>query len=619
VDGQVLERGFARLGVLLGQEPSARVRAYGAFVLAEAGRADAALVLAAFESRAELDAFAMGALALALEAGARSDLSAVALGDLMAMADEGIAEAHWPRSEQTWDHVSWRTMSSETKNTAMAVLALARLAPEHPLGPKAVRWLMERRTGPWWGWSTHDSAWAVLALTDWIVATGELWASFDWRVDLDGVELARGRHDSSGRVAPIEPIRVSGTLLAPGGHTLTLEMSGEGRLYYSGVVRIARYLPEFAPAAAAGSGVAVTRAYMPIEGRAGTDGWQTGDLLNVRLTVTTDQDLHYVIVEDWLPAGLEAVNTALATETNRLPSGQRPWWRWWGYERHEIRDDRVTFFASWLRAGSHTFEYAARAVTPGVFGARPAEAYAMYRPDVWGRSASEELQVAVRKVAARPDLPGDYDRDCRLTGFDAALVAADWGTTALRRDVNRDGRLDAADIATADGRAGLQCGDGVPLPPGAAGDATLLLQAPAETRVGEPFDLVLRLGEAEAVGAWEATLAWPEGALEVVSVSAGPALRDARLLGPVPARGGSEAVRIGGYVPGGVALSPGSVLAAVRLRSRFADLVPIRVASAQVVRPNGGQLRVTADATVVSPDPWMPVGRAWLPVLGLER
>ena len=60
------------------------------------------------------------------------------------------------------------------------------------------------------------------------------------------------------------------------------------------------------------------------EGRSDPEGWHVGDIINVRLTVETDEDLHYAIVEDKLPAGLEALNERLDLPTfNRLHDGAR--------------------------------------------------------------------------------------------------------------------------------------------------------------------------------------------------------------------------------------------------------------------------------------------------------
>ncbi|MCB0216447.1 MAG: Ig-like domain-containing protein [Chloroflexi bacterium] len=629
VDDAVLDRGFAALARLLSAEANPRLSAYGLFVMAEAGRDDALLARQTYARRGGFDAFALGALALALDSAGEADLAANALSELVDKVDERGATASWPRGAATsWDYHSWRTMSSDTKNTAMALLALARLDPQSPLAPKALRWLMDQRQGRYWGWSTHDTAWTVLALTDWVVASGELTESYDWRVTLDGRELAAGRH-VPGPIATLPPIRVSGAALSPGPHRLELSKTAGGTLYYSGAGRLALYYPDFQAAAAAGSGIALTREYLPIEGRAGAEGWQTGDLIDVRLNLTTSQDLHYVLVEDWLPAGFEAVNTALDTETQRLPSGERPWWRWWGYERRELRDERVTFFSSWLRAGTHRFEYAVRAVTPGRFGARPAEAYAMYRPELWGRSTSERVDVATKQVAERPFLSGDFDRDCRLTDFDAALVAADWAEGRPRRDLDGDRRLDVVDIALAGAHAGLVCGDAVPAPPPAAGTLPLRLQAPARIVRGEAFAIEIGLDAEASLGAWELGLALPAGAFDLLGLTPGEALEAAgvRTLGPsaAPADAGATtgptpsgdtiALRLGGFVPGGTRLPTGTVLARLELRALTDAPAEIAVRSAAAAGPDGARLTVSADGTLVEPEPWQPATRLWLPWL----
>ncbi len=612
VDPAVLDRGFNWLAATLPSETDPRLRAYGTYVLAIAGRGDDQLTLALYAERGKLDAFSLAALAQTLDILGHQSEANVALDDLLATVVETPTTASWPLvwpANRDWAY-HWKSMASSEKNTAMALLAMSRLRPTDPLAPKSARWLMENRRGRGWI-STQATAFAVLALTDYIVASGELWATYDWRVTFDGQEVASGRHEGGAPVTPLDPIKLTGAQLAPGPHRLRFEKTGEGTLYYTAAGRLALYYPDFEPISAEGSGIEMKREYMPIEGRAGTDGWQPGDLINVRVTVKTTQDLHYVIIEDMLPAGFEAVNTALDTETRRLPSGQRPWWRWWGYERREIRDEKVTFFDSWLRSGTHTFEYAARAVTPGTFAARPAEAYAMYRPEVWGRSASRQVKVATRYVAERPVLAGDFDRDCRLTAFDASLVAADWGDGALRRDVNGDGRLDAADIATADGRAGLVCGDTVPLPAGSAGEVRLRLIAPEDVTQGEAFDLAIQLDDAVVGGAWEITLELPAGAFEVLGTAMGDALPGARRLAPVT--GADSTVRLGGYVPGGVDVAAGTVLATVRLRAGRTGDADIGVLRAQIVRPDGGSYTVSTEGVVVSPEPWSPAGRLWLP------
>ncbi len=48
-----------------------------------------------------------------------------------------------------------------------------RLDPENNLIPNVVRWLMVARKAQAWE-TTQETAWALIGLTDWMVASGEL-------------------------------------------------------------------------------------------------------------------------------------------------------------------------------------------------------------------------------------------------------------------------------------------------------------------------------------------------------------------------------------------------------------------------------------------------------------
>jgi len=632
VSAGALDRGFNWLAAAVRNEPDVNMRAYALYIMAEAGRAapvaDAADQL--YGQRASLDAFGLGALAVALDTLGRREAAIQVLDDLVAKAVQAPETAHWtmgapPGGE--WHAIYWQSIASDEKSTAMALVALARLRPGDALALKAAAWLLTRRTGAGWS-TTHGTAFAIVALTDHVIASGELRGTYDWSVRLDADIVAEGRVGEGTRADGIPPIVLLGRDLAPGEHAVTISVEGRGRLYYTISGQMTLFSPGFQPAEAAGIGVSLKREYMPVTGRGGPDGWRAGDLVNVRLTLTTQREAHYMLIEDKLPAGLEAINDRLATESTRVP-GQSPW-RWWGYERKEVRDDKVTFFATRLNAGTYTYEYAARAVTPGTFSARPAEAYAMYRPDVWGRSASARFTIDAGAVAARPALPGDLDRDCRLSGFDAALVADVWGRDAggaggidRDRDINGDGRIDVADVATSVGRDGLACGDAAPLPPGKAGDVALGLKAPAGIVQGQTFEVEIA-AESTApadpgapiaaldIGGWEATLALPDGAFEVVGLAGGDALPDMRVLGPVA---GGGTVRVGGFVPRSATAAGEVVLGTLTLRALRAGDARLGVMRAQVVTGAGGEYAVTAGGAVVSPEPWRPVGRVFVPVV----
>lgn len=632
VDDAVLERGTGWLKGNInapialpekpetGQEVEPRLQAYALWVLASAGHLDNDLASRLHAGRDKLDSFALASLSLALAGGGRKAEAEQALDDLLSRAKVSATTAHWPlelAQDGRWPWYYWYAMSSSDKSTAVALEALATLRPEDPLAPKAARWLLEHKQG--WGWSsTQATAFSILGLTDYIVASGELDAAYSWRAELDGQVVAQGTVDRGNVAKAIAPIRLAGAGLAAGTHTLNLIKEGRGTLYYTVLGQLAVYHPSFAPAKAQGQGIQVQRSYAPIVGRSDADGWHVGDLVSVELKVTLDDDASYLIIEDKLPAGFEALNDNLATETQRPPDGRPgrdwPWWWWYRYERKELRDDKVSFFSTQLPAGEHQFQYTVRAVTPGTFSARPAEAYAMYRPEVWGRSESAQVQVAADRVAPRPILVGDQDRDCRLTDFDTRLVASDW-LAGTGRDLTGDGRVSARDVATAAGRArkALACGAQVPALAQDAGEAQMSLVAAGSQGLEVTVDL--RLQAAGNLGAWEALLDLPAGAT-FLSAYAADGMPNGMLLGTAAA--GSQ-VRIGGWAPVGARADRPLTVARLKLRLASAGEGRLGVAAASASTDEGGAYRVQADGVDV-PDLVAPLRhRVFLPRLVMER
>ena len=77
-------------------------------------------------------------------------------------------------------------------------------------------------------------------------------------------------------------------------------------------------------------------------------------------------------------------------------SEQGDWMDWWkrgGFDHVERHDDRVLLFATRLAEGQHTFNYVCRATTAGTFRTAPAHAEEMYEPEVFGRTATDVIEV----------------------------------------------------------------------------------------------------------------------------------------------------------------------------------------------------------------------------------
>jgi uncharacterized protein YfaS (alpha-2-macroglobulin family) len=163
-------------------------------------------------------------------------------------------------------------------------------------------------------------------------------------------------------------------------------------------------------------GIRVERWYERYETAAPVTSVAEGDLVRVRLKITVPERRTFVVLDDALPAGLEAIDLSLRTAT-KLPgpgvktedsdqqeqdesAGWYGFWDagWWSpFDHREIRDDRVVYAATMLWPGTYTASYVARATTPGTFIKPPAHAEEMYNPAVYGRSDGGTFVVTARR------------------------------------------------------------------------------------------------------------------------------------------------------------------------------------------------------------------------------
>jgi hypothetical protein len=280
--------------------------------------------------------------------------------------------------------------------------------------------MVARREGHWE--TTQETAMSLLALTDFLEASGELKADYSYQVRLNGETLSEKKIEAS-NLDESEELMVSVRDLLVGEDNevdiARAPTDSEGRLYYTMHLR---YFPPAEEIEAANYGVGVSREYLPADGvESKIESAALGDVVKVRLTVVAPTDLHYVVVEDYLPAGLEPIDTSLKTTSSEIRGmmleEQRKsaeekrghGWGWWSYRRTffnhvDMRDNRVVLFATYLPRGVHEYVYFLRATTAGEYRVMPALAYEMYFPEVWGRT--DGALFSVRPEAAETSASG---------------------------------------------------------------------------------------------------------------------------------------------------------------------------------------------------------------------
>ena len=114
-----------------------------------------------------------------------------------------------------------------------------------------------------------------------------------------------------------------------------------------------------------------------------------GQLLRVELSLYNPTARYQIALVDRLAAGLTPVDTELTT-SQQLEHAQQGW----AWVHHELRNERVAYFADHLPSGTHRVSYLARATQVGDFTFPAAHAEAMYQPDVFGRTAPSQLRIA---------------------------------------------------------------------------------------------------------------------------------------------------------------------------------------------------------------------------------
>ena len=361
VDKDVLSQALSFAGTTgreadLGKAEGQKLAAYALFVQARAGRADIGAMDNLRDSHGKkLPAEAKGLLGAAY----------AAVGNVRAA--EILVSGPAPAGEPHKD--TGGNLESTLRDKALYLSALIDAAPADPrLGSLAVDVgrLFEGEAYP----STQENAFALLAL-------GKFYNRQKAKKPFSGM-LYAGQgvlaDFSSDKVLSLRGIGQSGDL------RFSVDQGFEpGACYYSvrtrGIPAPAAYVPQ-------ASGIEVARTYLTRDGQpvAGNTVPQ-GSLVVVKFAVrSTSGPISNVVLENLLPAGLEVENPRLSS-TERLP------WMEAQDEKAEpaymdLRDDRVLLFADLPDKQWHVHYALLRATTAGSFALPPAQAEAMYAPEL---------------------------------------------------------------------------------------------------------------------------------------------------------------------------------------------------------------------------------------------
>jgi uncharacterized protein YfaS (alpha-2-macroglobulin family) len=371
-----------------GQDWQYNREAFILYTLSRAFNPDTSRMANLYDDRDRLNVEGQAFLTMAMYMADAEDIRvATLMSDIMSAASTSATGTFWGANNP----YNWTT---DTRATSVVLEAMLMTNADSDLIPNVVRYLVSARDADAWQ-STQETAWAVMSLTDWMVASNELNADYDFTVSVNGNVLLEDNAEGADlNTSHSLELDVMSLVLDEANSVAFQRGEGEGNLYYTAFLEA--YLPveDVEPIS---NGIIVSRQYvLPDE----TDVAMTatvGDIVQVRLTVVVPEDRHYVMIEDPIPAGMEPINPNLLTSAQ---IGTRPdvqsldtGWGWWWFSDTEFRDEKVVLYSTFLPAGTYEYIYSMRATVPGTYNVIPTTAQEFYFPEVYGRGAGDVFTV----------------------------------------------------------------------------------------------------------------------------------------------------------------------------------------------------------------------------------
>jgi len=328
--------------------------------------------------------------------------------------DRNLGElAQWGIA-QSWLYAD----DSPAECTALTLIALERLQPQHPLAAPAAHWLALNRLSGNWS-NTRATSFCIQALSLYLLSTGEAAPDAGLELELNGKACGRVRFDADTLAGGPVSIPLIQTNLHPGTNTLTLRRlagsstvfadilaetwaTGEGARAGGNLLALARGLTEQVPAERLDGKVLLKPRVVPLGATVGA-----GRVLHATIALRAPQTWEYLMVRIPKAAGCEPLNPLSGWDARLsplpkgiyerivesahapadLPSGGRTFYR-------EEHDDCSLVFIDELPAGDWLLTLPLQAVHAGDFRLLPATIECMYVPAIRANTAASRLRIS---------------------------------------------------------------------------------------------------------------------------------------------------------------------------------------------------------------------------------
>jgi len=325
------------------------------------------------------------------------------LSDVEASAIRSATGVHWESPAGDWMNPGTPLFTS-----AVILNALAERDPATPLAADAVRYLASQRdvAGRWA--SSYETAWVILALNKYMRASGELRGEFGFSATLNSSPFAQGQASGPQNMttvistAPLTQLNLSGA-----NSLLITRQAGTGTLYYRAALTVDRPV-ESAPAIE--QGISISRQFtdcasgtcQPVT--AYTIKPDGSGRVSVKLSITLPNDAYYLMIQDYIPAGSDILDSSLKTSqqgeqdqsVTAVFDPSDPFsegWGWWYFNRPQIYSDHILWSADYLPAGTYELNYTIIPSLAGQYHILPAHAWQAYFPEVQGTTAGAVFEI----------------------------------------------------------------------------------------------------------------------------------------------------------------------------------------------------------------------------------
>ncbi len=342
-----------------------------------------------------------------------------------------LQTAHWGE-----DGIYWRWSDGGVEATSFALRALLAIDPRNRLVEPITNWIIKNRRGAQWS-NTRDTAITVLALNDYLKASGELSPEIEYELTVNDQLITSRKLTAEDALTAPSRLVIDPKFLRDGTNTVRINRKGGSSPIYFATE--AKFFSLEEPVTSAGNEIFVRRDYYRLIAKptllkgyvyeklllSDNDSLVSGDRIEAVITIEAKNNYEYLLFEDLKPAGIEAVQIrsgqplyvrelkASAVERRfgeridspaagaRVQSDQRRPMNVdesdytgrtrWVYQ--ELRDRKVALFIDRLPEGVWEIRYELRAEAPGLFHALPVLGHAMYVPEI--RCNGREMRIKV--------------------------------------------------------------------------------------------------------------------------------------------------------------------------------------------------------------------------------